>query len=95
MNISQLSQAVDSSASTSTSTSTVPSNQLTGDSFITLLVAQLQAQDPTNPTDPTQFVAQLVQFNTLQQIIQIRQILQNNATAVATNPPASTPAAKQ
>jgi flagellar basal-body rod modification protein FlgD len=35
--------------------------------FLQLLVAQLQNQDPTNPTDSTQFVTQLAQFQTMEQ----------------------------
>jgi flagellar basal-body rod modification protein FlgD len=38
--------------------------------FLTLLVAQLQNQDPMSPTDPTQFVAQLAQFSTVEQLVQ-------------------------
>jgi len=38
--------------------------------FLTLLVAQLQNQDPMQPTDPTQFVAQLAQFSTVEQLVQ-------------------------
>jgi flagellar basal-body rod modification protein FlgD len=49
---------------------------LTGDSFLTLLTAQLKSQDPTAPTDPTEFVGQLVQFNSLEQLIQINSNLQ-------------------
>jgi len=44
--------------------------------FLTLLTEQLKAQSPFDPVDPSQFVGQLVQFNTLDQLIQIRQILQ-------------------
>jgi flagellar basal-body rod modification protein FlgD len=39
--------------------------------FLTLLVAQLQNQDPLNPTDPTEFTAQLAQFSSLEQLIDI------------------------
>jgi flagellar basal-body rod modification protein FlgD len=38
--------------------------------FLQLLVAQLQNQDPMQPTDPTQFVAQLAQFSTVEQLVQ-------------------------
>ena len=38
--------------------------------FLTLLTAQLQNQDPMSPTDPTQFVAQLAQFSTVEQLVQ-------------------------
>jgi flagellar basal-body rod modification protein FlgD len=51
---------------------------LTGDSFLTLLTAQLKSQDPTQPQDPTAFVGQLVQFNSLEQLLQIRDLLQQS-----------------
>jgi flagellar basal-body rod modification protein FlgD len=35
--------------------------------FLQLLVAQLRNQDPMNPSDGTQFVAQLAQFQQLEQ----------------------------
>lgn len=50
------------------------------DLFISLLTAQLKSQDPLSPMDPTAFVGQLVQFNTLGQLMQIRQILQGSTT---------------
>jgi flagellar hook assembly protein FlgD len=64
-----------SATSTTSTSSTDSSNELTGNDFITLLAAQLQAQDPLNPIDPTTFVTQLVQFNQLQQLIDINQTL--------------------
>jgi len=36
------------------------------DQFLTLLVAQLQHQDPLNPAEDTQFVSQLAQFSQLE-----------------------------
>jgi len=44
--------------------------------FLQLLVAQLQNQDPTNPVDGTQFVAQLAQFSELEQMINVNTNLQ-------------------
>ena len=52
---------------------------VTNDTFMQLLVAQLQNQSPLDPVDPNQFVNQLVQFNTLNEVIGIRQILQQSA----------------
>lgn len=43
--------------------------------FLTLLVAQLQNQDPLQPQDGTQFVAQLAQFSSVEQQVQMRQDL--------------------
>jgi flagellar basal-body rod modification protein FlgD len=37
--------------------------------FLQLLVAQLRNQDPMNPTDGTQFVGQLAQFQQLEQSV--------------------------
>lgn len=56
-----------SSASDPTSTESLTSE----DTFLKLLVAQIQNQDPTNPTDATQFVGQLTQYSELEQLIQI------------------------
>jgi flagellar basal-body rod modification protein FlgD len=67
----------------SSGSGSAPSNQLTGNSFITLLTAQLKAQDPLNPIDPTTFVTQLVQFNQLQQLIDIKQTLSTAAGSPA------------
>jgi flagellar basal-body rod modification protein FlgD len=43
--------------------------------FLKLLVAQIRNQDPLQPQDGTQFVAQLAQFSSLEQQIQMRQDL--------------------
>jgi len=55
----------------------------TDNTFLQLLTEQLKSQSPFDPVDPTQFVGQLVQFNTLDQLIQIRQLLQQ-ATSTPT-----------
>lgn len=56
----------------------VKKNELNGDAFLTLLVAQLRAQDPFDPVSAADFVAQLVQFNSLDQLIRIRQAIEEN-----------------
>jgi len=61
------------SGSSGLGASPTSNEQLTPNDFISLLVAQLQSQDPLNPMDPTTFVNQLVQFNTLQQVMSINQ----------------------
>ncbi len=60
-----------------------------GDVFMKLLVTQLKTQDPISPMDPNAFVSQLVDFNSLNELINIRQILSGDATQP---PSASTPA---
>ena len=61
-----------SSTGTSSSSSNNSLNAPSEEMFLQLLVAQLQNQDPLNPTDSTQFVSQLAQFSELEQVIGIR-----------------------
>ena len=68
------------SGTTSSAAATNPASQLGESAFLTLLAAELQYQNPLQPMDNTQFVAELAQFsqlsavtsqtNTLQQILQ-------------------------
>ena len=46
----------------------LPSQNLGKDSFMQLLVTQLQNQDPLQPTANDEFVAQLAQFSSLEQM---------------------------
>ncbi len=55
--------------------------------FLTLLVSQLQNQDPLNPTDSTQFVSQLTSYSQLEQLINI----DTNTTPAAPVPAGTTP----
>lgn len=47
------------------------------DTFLTLLTEQLQNQDPLNPMDSQQFVSQLVDFSSVEQLIGSNQSLQS------------------
>ena len=49
--------------------------------FLKLLVAQLQGQNPLDPKDGTEFVSQLAQFSSLEELITIRTTLQNISKA--------------
>jgi flagellar basal-body rod modification protein FlgD len=46
------------------------------DTFLKLLVAQLKYQDPSNPADSTQFLAQTAQFTQVQKLQQIAGMMQ-------------------
>jgi flagellar basal-body rod modification protein FlgD len=48
------------------------------DDFLKLLVAQLSHQDPLNPQDSTEFIAQLTQFSSLEQLLLIRESLEQH-----------------
>ncbi len=52
------------------------------DTFLKLLVAQLQNQDPLQPQDGTQFVSQLAQFSGLEQNLAMRSDLDAIKTQV-------------
>lgn len=65
-------------ATTGTSGSTGSSASSSGEAisandFLTLLVAEMKNQDPTQPTDPNQYITQMVDVNSLQQLIGINQ----------------------
>jgi len=62
--------------------------------FLKLFVAQLKNQDPLKPQDGTQFVAQLAQFSSLEQELQMRQDL-DALKNLALTPKPSTPATPQ
>ncbi len=70
-----------------TSTQSIPSqtpqtnvqaavSELGSDVFLRMLVTQLQNQDPTNPTQNEDFVAQLAQFTTLEQTTSTNDLLE-------------------
>ncbi len=68
--------AASSTGSAAASSSTTPATgeaTITADDFLQLLVSELQNQDPTADTDPNEYVNQLVNVNSLQQLISINQ----------------------
>ena len=54
-----------------TAGSSMPSTDVNKEEFLKLLVAQLQNQDPMNPMDNQEFVAQLATFSSLEQLMSI------------------------
>lgn len=48
------------------------SRELGQDSFLKLLVTQLQHQDPLKPKDDAEFLAQLAQYSSLEKMTEIR-----------------------
>ena len=51
--------------------------------FLRLLVAEMKNQDPTNPNDATQYMAQLASFSNVEQSIQINSKLAAMMTSQA------------
>ena len=84
--INSLGSSSNGSSSSSSSSSSAPTEQM----FLQLLVAQLQNQDPMNPTDSTQFVSQLAQFSELEQVMGIRSDIETYHTQAETAASAAT-----
>jgi flagellar basal-body rod modification protein FlgD len=80
-----------SSSSSSDSGATISAND-----FLSLLVTEMQNQDPTSETDPNEYIDQLVDVNSLEQLININQTLTgafDPSTAGATGDAATAQAA--
>jgi flagellar basal-body rod modification protein FlgD len=60
----------DESTGSSTEAATISAND-----FLTLLVTEMKNQDPTANTDPNEYINQLVNVNSLEQLISINQTL--------------------
>ena len=84
-------EAADSSTTTSGSTGSDSSDDssatISANDFLTLLVTEMQNQDPTADTDPNEYINQLVEVNSLEQLIDINQTLSTDlgGTATASN----------
>jgi flagellar basal-body rod modification protein FlgD len=56
---------------TTTQSDPASKTQVDYQSFLKLLVAQMKNQDPTNPMDSTQYMAQLASFSQVEQSVQM------------------------
>ena len=80
-------------AMTTTGTQPLPTSkaQEQKSQFLKILVAQLRGQNPLNPQDGAEFVSQLAQFSSLEELINIRTGIEGLQTSL--NPSgAKTPA---
>lgn len=59
--------------------------ELDRDAFLKLLTTQMQAQDPLNPMDNTEFVSQLSQFTSLERLESMAQGLNTLAMSTSSN----------
>ena len=71
--------------STQTAAAATPATKTLGENdFLKLLTAQLQAQNPLNPMDSTNFTAQLAQFSSLEQLTSVNTNLKSMVTSQQT-----------
>ena len=61
--------------SNNTGSASSSSAAISANDFLTLLVTEMQNQDPTATTDPNEYINQLVSVNSLEQLIDINQNL--------------------
>lgn len=54
-----------------------PNPDLGKDEFLKILMVQLQNQDPTNPMDDREFIAQMAQFSSLEQMMNMSKSIDN------------------
>ncbi|WP_411346111.1 flagellar hook assembly protein FlgD [Paenibacillus sp. WLX1005] len=59
--------------------------ELGKEQFLTILVAQLKNQDPLSPMDNSQFVAQMAQFSSLEQLMNINEKMDTVQTSMDTS----------
>lgn len=64
---------------------TTPSTELGQDDFLNLLVTQLQNQDPLNPAEGSEFVAQLAEFSTVSGITDLNTSFDDLAASLQSN----------
>ena len=69
--VSSLLASTSASTASSTSSSSSSTSSLGMDAFLQLLVTQLQYQDPLSPMDDKEFVAELAQFSSVEQLTEI------------------------
>jgi flagellar basal-body rod modification protein FlgD len=76
--------AIDNSAGNSSGSSANDAATISSNDFLTLLVTEMQNQDPTATTDPNEYINQLVNVNSLEQLISINQTLSSAVGASST-----------
>ncbi|MFN3622593.1 MAG: flagellar hook assembly protein FlgD [Hyphomicrobium sp.] len=66
-----------------TQTSSTSGASLDYTAFLRLLIAQMKNQDPTNPTDPSEWMGQIASFSNVEQAIQTNAKLDSLMTSMA------------
>ncbi len=87
LNASATTARADATSNAASSKSDANSNAATvsANDFLTLLVTEMQNQDPTANTDPNEYINQLVNVNSLEQLVSINQTLTTGLDSPSAN----------
>lgn len=70
------------SSTETTNNKTLMSNKLDKNAFLHLLITQLKNQDPMNPMKDKEFIAQMAQFSSLEQLQQMNEKFDNGLSTL-------------
>jgi flagellar basal-body rod modification protein FlgD len=70
MNVTSATGATSTGSSATGTTTNTSNNTVDYNTFLQLLIAEMKNQDPTNPTDATQYMSQFAQLSSVEQAVQ-------------------------
>jgi len=70
MNVQSATGTSNNNSSTNSSNKATSSNTVDYNTFLQLLIAEMQNQDPTNPMDTSQYMSQFAQLSSVEQAVQ-------------------------
>lgn len=73
-------QVIAGTTATNSSKSTIGTDSLGKDAFLTLLTTQMKYQDPLNPSSDTEFIGQLAQFSALEEMQNLNNAMVNSSS---------------